>query len=134
MRSDDVDTKLKEELSVTPGPGQPVAFVDTIPLRADMDILATLPDTTDDAGDKPSQMVAQVREVLDLIGSRIESGKPFSDGSGNGQKMLDLWTPLAVTRRARRFCRCLWAGVSDLHPGAVLKPHAAGIPDEPGPV
>jgi hypothetical protein len=40
--------------------------------------------------------------VLDLIDSNAKSGKPFSDGSGNGQKVLDLWTPLAMTQRASR--------------------------------
>jgi hypothetical protein len=75
-------------------------YLDTTALRADLTVLATLPDITGSQGDKPSAIISSVRQVLDLIDSNRKSGKPFSDGSGNGQKVLDLWTPLFMTQRA----------------------------------
>jgi hypothetical protein len=76
--------------------------LDTNALRANLAVLAKLPDAVSDTGDKTSQMIVNVRQVLDLIDSNAKSGKPFSDGSGNGQKVLDLWMPLAVTQGASR--------------------------------
>ena len=75
-------------------------YLDTRALRADLTVLSTLPDVVSGQGDKPSTMISSLRQVLDLIDSNTKSGKPFSDGSGNGQKVLDLWTPLFMTQRA----------------------------------
>lgn len=74
--------------------------LDTAALRADLAVLAKLPDAVGEAGDKTSTIIATTRQVLDLIDSNAKSGKPFTDGSGNGQKVLDIWMPLAVTQRA----------------------------------
>jgi hypothetical protein len=99
LKSDDMYATLKDSLATQAGPGS-FLLANPADLRADLAVLATLPDTTNENGDKPSTMVAQVRQVLDLVDSNVQSGKPFSDGSGNGQKMLDLWTPLAMTQKA----------------------------------
>lgn len=74
--------------------------LDTAALRANLDVFAKLPDAVSESGDKTSTVIATTRQVLDLIDSNAKSGKPFTDGSGNGQKVLDLWTPLALTQRA----------------------------------
>ena len=74
--------------------------LDTTSLRANLAVIAKLPDAVSESGDKTSAIIATTRQVLDLIDRNAKSGKPFSDGSGNGQKVLDLWTPLAITQRA----------------------------------
>ena len=92
-------------------------YLDTTALRADLTVLATLPDITGGQGDKPSAIIATVRQVLDLIDSNAKSGKPFSDGSGNGQKVLDLWTPLFMTQRASSaFADAFQAGCAQYTP------------------
>jgi hypothetical protein len=92
-------------------------YLDTKALRADLTVLSTLPDITGGQGDKPSAIISSVRQVLDLIDSNAKSGKPFSDGSGNGQKVLDLWTPLFMTQRASSaFADAFQAGCAQYTP------------------
>ena len=73
-------------------------YIDIASLRADLDVLATLPDTPEIQAQYhtvPSELIPQYRELLDLITSNVQSGsQPFSDGSGNGQKAVDLATQL----------------------------------------
>jgi hypothetical protein len=59
-------------------------------LRANLDVIAKLPDAVSNIGDKTSAIIATTRQVLDLIDGNAKSGKPFTDGSGNGKKVLDL--------------------------------------------
>ncbi len=65
-----------------------------------MNVLASLPDPTNAGADKPSDMVRQFRQLLDLVDSNIKSGKPFTDGSGNGQRAMDLVVSLLMTQKA----------------------------------
>jgi hypothetical protein len=67
-------------------------YVNIPKLRTDLDVLGTLPNGT--LGPL-SPAVAQFRQLVDLVDSNIKSGgKPFSDGSGNGQKVLDQYLKL----------------------------------------
>jgi len=69
-------------------------YLDTTALRADLTVLSTLPDIAEVEAQyhgKPSQMVPQFRRLLAQADANVKAGsKPFSDGSGNGQKEVDL--------------------------------------------
>lgn len=69
-------------------------YINIPKLRTDLDTMAILPDATLGS---VSAAIAQFRQLVDQVDSNIKSGgKPFSDGSGNGQKVLDLYLKLAV--------------------------------------
>jgi len=87
-----------------PGGGSPVnsvdspTYVDTAKLRADLDVLAALPDPTDAAEisimGKPSEAIAQFRQLLDLIdkdaNANSASGSTSStNGGATDQQLLD---------------------------------------------
>lgn len=78
-------------------PGAP-DHIDLAKLRADVALFATLPDLPQETAvfkGKPSELVPQYRALLDLLDSIVKSGsQPFGDGSGNGQKALDMATAL----------------------------------------
>ena len=93
LRDDAFYTALKDNTS-------PVRILDTGELRAELDVLSQLPDPTKAGADKPSVIVRQFRQALDLVDSNIKSGKPFTDGSGNGQRAMDLILPLLITQKA----------------------------------
>jgi hypothetical protein len=68
-------------------------YIDIPKVRSDLDILATLPGGT--VGPLGGAL-AQFRELVDLVDSNFKSGgKPFSDGSDNGQKVMDLYLKLS---------------------------------------
>jgi hypothetical protein len=56
-------------------------------LRSAADTLAGMPEFV---GEKVTAQVPKFRQMADLLESNLQSGKPFSDGSGNGQKLADL--------------------------------------------
>jgi hypothetical protein len=69
-------------------------YIDIPKVRSDLDILATLPGGT--VGPLAAAL-GQFRELVDLVDSNFKSGgKPFSDGSDNGQKVMDLYLKLSV--------------------------------------
>src|SRR5579859_517577 len=70
-----------------------IGYVNIPKLRGDLDVLATLPNGT--LG-PIGPAIAQFRALVDQIDSNVKSGgKPFSDGSGDGQKVLDQYLKLA---------------------------------------
>ena len=69
-------------------------YINIPKLQTDLDTLATLPNGT--LG-PISPAIAQIRELVNQVDANIKAGgKPFSDGSNNGQKVLDLYLKLAV--------------------------------------
>jgi Domain of unknown function (DUF4352) len=71
-----------------------LTYINIPKLNADLDALSTLPDGSFGT---TAAAVGQIRQLVDQVDSNIKSGgKPFSDGSGNGQKVLDLYLKLAV--------------------------------------
>jgi len=64
--------------------------LDPARLRRDLEVLSVLPD--DDSPDaicQPwSQALPELRELADVLEANLASGKPFSDGSGGGEKLL----------------------------------------------
>ena len=69
-------------------------FVNIPKLRTDMDTLSTLPDGTVGA---TGAAITQFRQLIDQVDANFKSGgKPFSNGSGDGQKVMDLYLKLAV--------------------------------------
>jgi Domain of unknown function (DUF4352) len=70
-----------------------MAYVNIPKLQGDLDVLATLPNGP--VG-PIAPAIDQFRALVNQIDSNIKSGgKPFSDGSGDGQKVLDLYLKLA---------------------------------------
>jgi hypothetical protein len=68
-------------------------YINIPKVRTDLDVLSTLPNGT--LG-PIAPAIAQIRQLVDLVEANINSGgKPFSDGSGDGQKVLDLYVKLA---------------------------------------
>jgi hypothetical protein len=69
-------------------------YINIPKVRTDLDVLATLPTG---AFGPVGPAIAQIRQLVDLVDANIKSGgKPFSDGSGDGQKVLDLYVKLAA--------------------------------------
>jgi hypothetical protein len=69
-------------------------YINIPKLRADLEVLGTLPNGT--LG-PIGPAIAQIRQLVDQVDANIKSGgKPFSDGSGDGQKVLDLYLKLAA--------------------------------------
>jgi hypothetical protein len=69
-------------------------YINTAKLLADLDVLATLPDGELGA---TAPAIAQIRALINQVDANIKSGgKPFSDGSGDGQKVLDMYLKLAA--------------------------------------
>ena len=69
------------------------AYIDIPRLRSDMDLMATLPDATLGS---VSASIAQFRALIDQVDANFKAGgAPFSDGSGNGQKVVDEYLKLA---------------------------------------
>src|SRR6202011_4286755 len=63
-------------------------------VRSDLDVMGTLPDG--ELG-PIAPAIAQIRQLVDQVDANFKSGgKPFSDGSGNGQKVIDLYLKLAA--------------------------------------
>ena len=62
--------------------------------RAAVETLSTLPDPVDGTFKKPSEVIPRFREMADLLDAATQSGKPFSDGSGTGPKIVALVQPL----------------------------------------
>jgi hypothetical protein len=70
-----------------------LTYINIPKLRTDLDVLGTLPNGT--LGPL-SPAIAQIRQLVDQVDANFKSGgKPFSDGSGDGQKVLDLYLKLA---------------------------------------
>jgi hypothetical protein len=76
-------------------------YVDTAKLRADLDVLAALPDPTDPTEisimGKPSEAILQFRQLLDLIdkvaNANATSGStPSASGAATDQQLLDFGT------------------------------------------
>lgn len=67
-------------------------------LRRDLDVLSTLPDcASEDSICLPlSQSLPELREMADLLEANLASGRPFSDGSGGGEKLLAMAQSAAV--------------------------------------
>jgi hypothetical protein len=69
-------------------------YINIPKLRSDLDVLATLPNGT--LG-PISPAIAQFRQLVDQVDANMKAGgNPFSDGSGNGQKVLDLYLKLVT--------------------------------------
>jgi hypothetical protein len=68
-------------------------YINIPKVRADLDVLGTLPNGS--LG-PISPAIAQIRQLVDQVDANFKSGsKPFSDGSGNGQKVIDLYAKIA---------------------------------------
>lgn len=61
--------------------------LDPSELQGAVDTLAGMPEFV---GEKVSAQVPKFQQMADLLESNLQSGKPFTDGSGNGQKLADL--------------------------------------------
>ncbi|MEP7359164.1 MAG: DUF4352 domain-containing protein, partial [Anaerolineales bacterium] len=69
-------------------------YINIPKIRTDLDVLATLPGGT--VGELGGAL-DQFRQLVDQVDSNFKSGgKPFSDGSNNGQKAMDLYLKLSV--------------------------------------
>lgn len=69
-------------------------YINIPKLNSDLDTLSTLPNGT--VGTTGAAL-NQFRQLVTLVDGNIKSGgKPFSDGSGNGQKVLDLYLKLVI--------------------------------------
>jgi hypothetical protein len=65
--------------------------VDVEAVTKALDLLATLPDHTDNDFIQPlSKVIPPIREAMTLYQQALAGKKPFSDGSGNGEKMAKL--------------------------------------------
>jgi hypothetical protein len=84
-----IQLKDDAQYAVFTGPNATVK-IDPVALRADADKLATLPPPIAGAVMGPAQYADDLRKAADLLDAGIKSGKPFSDNSGTGQKLLDL--------------------------------------------
>ena len=70
-----------------------LTYINIPKLRTDLDVMGTLPDG--ELG-PIAPAIAQIRQLVDQVDANFKSGgKPFSDGSGNGQKVIDLYLKLA---------------------------------------
>jgi len=68
-------------------------YINIPKLETDLDVLGTLPNG--ELG-PIAPAIAQIRALVDQVDANIKSGgKPFSDGSGDGQKVLDMYLKLA---------------------------------------
>jgi hypothetical protein len=68
-------------------------YINIPKLQSDLDVLGTLPNG--ELG-PIAPAIAQIRALVDQVDANIKSGgKPFSDGSGDGQKVLDMYLKLA---------------------------------------
>jgi len=68
-------------------------YINIPKVRADLDVMGTLPNGS--LG-PISPAIAQIRALVDQVDANFKSGgKPFSDGSGNGQKVIDLYLKIA---------------------------------------
>jgi hypothetical protein len=96
---------LAEMMSLTPDSNfdaytDPTSFtyLDFANLRADLDILATLPDAADATFGKASDVIPRYRRLVDLAERNITSGgNPFDDGSADGQRYFGSDSPSFVT-------------------------------------
>lgn len=75
--------------------------LDVARFRRDLELLATLPEP---GGDNPffkplSTVIPQFRELADLLEVNLRSGRPFGDGSGNGEKLQKLAERLSIDGR-----------------------------------
>ena len=69
-------------------------YINIPKLHNDLDVLSTLPGGTVGA---LGAALNQFRQLVDLVDSNFKAGgKPFSDGSNNGQKVMDEYLKLAV--------------------------------------
>ncbi len=96
-------------------------YINIPKVRADLDTLGTLPNGT--LGPL-SPAIAQVRQLVDQVDANFKSGgKPFTDGSGNGQKVLDdylkIAQPLTVVAEA-------FASACPHYAASTTAPDAAG--------
>ncbi len=71
-----------------------LTYINIPKLRTDLDVIGTLPDG--ELG-PIAPAIVQIRQLVDQVDANFKSGgKPFSDGSGNGQKVIDLYLKLAL--------------------------------------
>jgi hypothetical protein len=72
--------------------------MDPVRLRHDLDVLSALPDCpTNEAIVLPlSQSLPELREMADVLEANLASGRPFSDGSGGGEKLLGMAQQAAI--------------------------------------
>ena len=69
-------------------------YINIPKLQTDLDVLGTLPNGT--LG-PIAPAIAQIRELVNQVDANIKSGgKPFADGSGDGQKVMDMYLKLAA--------------------------------------
>lgn len=116
-------------------------YVDTAKLRKDLDVLAALPDPTDPTEisimGKPSEAIAQFRQLLDLIDKDANAkSAPGSTSSANGgatdQQLKDYLTKFvkmstAISAAAGEACPNFTADASQVVlPGAQATPVTAG--------
>jgi hypothetical protein len=69
------------------------SYINIPKVQSDLDLMATLPNGSFGS---ISPAIAQIRQLVDQVDANFKSGgKPFADGSGNGQKVLDLYLKIA---------------------------------------
>lgn len=68
-------------------------YINIPKVQSDLDVMGTLPNGS--LG-PISPAIAQIRQLVDQVDANFKSGgKPFSDGSGDGQKVMDLYLKIA---------------------------------------
>ena len=71
-----------------------MTYVNIPKLQSDLDVMATLPDV---GLGLIAPAIAQIRALVNQVDANSKPGvKPFSDGSGNGQKVLDDYLKIAA--------------------------------------
>jgi hypothetical protein len=98
-----------------------LTYINIPKLRTDLDVMGTLPDG--ELG-PTAPAIAQIRQLVDQVDANFKSGgKPFSDGSGNGQKVIDLYLKLA---QPYTVVSAAFAGACPHYSAATAAPDVAG--------
>jgi len=85
--------------------------IDVAELRRHLGVLSNIPDPTRATGfKKPSEVLGLFTQAFDLLDTNLRSGHPFSDGSGNGERLLRLLDELHMTGRTALSIACQEAG------------------------
>ena len=69
-------------------------------IRRQIEVIATIPDPSDASSmGMPSEVIPQLRKMADLLEANLQSGKPFSDGSGHGEQLIQMLSEINLGGR-----------------------------------
>ena len=74
--------------------------IDVALLRSQIEVISTIPDPSETSSlGKPSEVIPKLKEMADLLEANLKSGKPFSDGAGHGEKLIELLNEINLSGR-----------------------------------